>query len=48
MLSRVVGLSRAEIAVRMGRSEASVRNLVSRALAELAGHLEGGAGAAAG
>ena len=43
VLSRIVGLSRAEIAEKMGRTEASVRNLVSRALAELAEHLEGGA-----
>ena len=43
VLSRVVGLSRAEIAERMGRTEASVRNLVSRALAELAEHLDGSA-----
>jgi RNA polymerase sigma-70 factor, ECF subfamily len=48
VLSRVVGLSRAEIAERMGRTEASVRNLVSRALAELAEHLEGGEASAAG
>jgi RNA polymerase sigma-70 factor, ECF subfamily len=47
VLSRVVGLSRAEIAERMGRTEASVRNLVSRALAELAEHLEGEASAGA-
>jgi len=47
VLSRVVGLSRAEIAERMGRTEASVRNLVSRALAELAEHLEGEAAAGA-
>jgi RNA polymerase sigma-70 factor, ECF subfamily len=39
VLARIVGLSRAEIAEKMGRSEASVRNLLSRALAELAGHL---------
>jgi RNA polymerase sigma-70 factor (ECF subfamily) len=43
VLSRIVGLSRAEIAEKMGRTEASVRNLVSRALAELAEHLEGDA-----
>jgi len=47
VLSRVVGLSRTEIAERMGRTEASVRNLVSRALAELAEHLEGEAAAGA-
>jgi len=35
-LSRVLGLSRAEIATRMKKTEASVRNLVSRALALLA------------
>ena len=44
----LTGLSRAEIAERMGRTEASVRNLVSRALAELAEHLEGGEASAAG
>jgi len=48
VLSRVVGLSRAEVAEQMGRSEASVRNLVSRALAELAEHLQSGAEAAEG
>ncbi len=42
VLSRIVGLSRAEIAERMGRTEASVRNLLSRALAELATHLDDG------
>lgn len=36
LLSRVVGLSREEVAARLGRSEAGVRNLLSRALAELA------------
>ena len=36
LLSRVVGLSRAEIAAEMGRTEASVRNLLHRALAHLA------------
>ena len=40
-LSRVVGLSRAEVARELGRSEASVRNLLHRALAEFARHLEG-------
>jgi hypothetical protein len=35
-LSRIAGLSRAEIAAHMGRSEASVRNLLSRALVVLA------------
>ncbi len=43
VLSRICGLSRAEVAQSMQRSEASVRNLLSRALAELAEHLEGGA-----
>ena len=42
VLSRIVGLSRAEVAGQMQRTEASVRNLLSRALAELAEHLEGG------
>lgn len=41
VLSRICGLSRAEVAQAMGRTEASVRNLLSRALAELAEHLEG-------
>jgi RNA polymerase sigma-70 factor (ECF subfamily) len=35
-LARVVGLSRAEIAEQMGRSEGAVKMLLSRALAELA------------
>ncbi len=35
-LSRIVGLSRAEIAEVTGRTEASVRNVLHRALAELA------------
>ena len=35
LLSRVVGLSRAEVAAEMGRTEASVRNLLHRALAKL-------------
>lgn len=35
-LSRLVGLDRAGVAQAMGRSEASVRNLLSRALARLA------------
>jgi len=41
VLSRIVGLSRAEVAGQMQRTEASVRNLLSRALAELAEHLDG-------
>lgn len=36
VLSRLVGLSHAEIAAEMGRSEVAVRKLLSRALAELA------------
>lgn len=36
LLSRMVGLSHAEIAVEMGRTEVAVRKLLSRALAELA------------
>ena len=36
VLARVVGLSRAEIAEKMGRTEGAVRTLLSRALAELA------------
>lgn len=38
-LARVVGLSRAEIAQQMGRSEGAVKMLLSRALAELAERL---------
>ncbi len=41
-LSRVVGLSRAEIAREMGKSEASVRNLLHRGLSRLAELLEQG------
>lgn len=43
VLSRICGLSRTEVAQAMQRTEASVRNLLSRALAELAEHLEGSA-----
>lgn len=39
VLARVVGLSQAEIAAQMGRTEASVRNLLPRALARLGGLL---------
>jgi RNA polymerase sigma-70 factor (ECF subfamily) len=39
LLSRVVGLSRTEVAGEMGRTEASVRNLLHRALAQLAKRL---------
>ena len=42
LLSRVIGLSRAEVATAMDRTEASVRNLLHRALAELARHLDRG------
>lgn len=40
LLSRLVGLTRTEVAAEMGRSEASVRNLLHRALAHLAQRLE--------
>jgi RNA polymerase sigma factor (sigma-70 family) len=40
LLSRVIGLRRAEVAREMGRTEASVRNLLHRALNELARRLE--------
>ncbi|MFN0207731.1 MAG: RNA polymerase sigma factor [Planctomycetota bacterium] len=40
LLAKVVGLSRAEIAEKMGRTELAVRSLLSRALAELAELLE--------
>jgi RNA polymerase sigma-70 factor (ECF subfamily) len=40
LLAKVIGLSRAEIAQQMGRSEVAVRSLLSRALAELAEMLE--------
>ncbi len=36
LLARLVGLSRKEIADEMGRSEVAVRNLLSRALSQLA------------
>ncbi len=39
-LSRVAQLSRAQIAERLGRSEGSVRNLITRALVELANQLK--------
>ncbi len=41
VMAKVMGLSRAEIAVQMGRSEIAVRTLLSRALAQLAGELVG-------
>lgn len=40
VLRRIVGLSYAEIAEELGRSEGAVRNLVSRGLARLSGFLE--------
>lgn len=39
VLSKIVGLSRAEVAGRMGRTEDSVRNLLHRALAKLSAEL---------
>lgn len=39
VLTRVLGLARGEVAASMGRSEASVRSLLTRALAELADRL---------
>ncbi|MBX3464796.1 MAG: sigma-70 family RNA polymerase sigma factor [Planctomycetes bacterium] len=43
-LSRIAQLPRAEVAARMGRSEDSVRNLLHRALVELALLLQGATG----
>lgn len=40
LLSRILGLARAEVAAEMGRSEASVRNLLHRSLVKLARLLE--------
>lgn len=40
LLAKIVGLSRAEIAEQMGRSELAIRSLLSRSLAELAENLE--------
>ncbi len=40
LLSRIMGLSRAEVAAEMGRTEASVRNLLHRTLARLSHELE--------
>jgi RNA polymerase sigma factor (sigma-70 family) len=40
LLSRVAGLSRAEVAQTMGRTENGVRNLLHRTLAKLAGQLD--------
>ncbi len=40
LLSRIVELTRGEVAAEMGRSESSVRNLLHRALAQLAQLLE--------
>jgi RNA polymerase sigma factor (sigma-70 family) len=41
LLSRMVGLSHAQIAVEMGKSEVAVRKLLSRALGELAERMDG-------
>jgi RNA polymerase sigma-70 factor (ECF subfamily) len=40
LLARIVGLSRSEVAAEMGRTEASVRNLLHRALATLSQRLD--------
>lgn len=40
VLSRIAGFSRAEVAAEMGRTEASVRNLLHRALTKLSALLE--------
>lgn len=40
LLAKVIGLTRAEIATEMGRTELAIRSLLSRALAELAEYLE--------
>lgn len=45
VLSRIVGLSRAEIAEHMGRSETAVKGLLARALVELSGRLGPAGGA---
>jgi RNA polymerase sigma-70 factor (ECF subfamily) len=45
VLARVVGLSHAEIAARMGRTESATWNLLSRALAKLSTKLERQSGA---
>lgn len=42
LLSRVVGLSRAEVAAALGRTENGVRNLLNRTLAKLAARLDEG------
>jgi RNA polymerase sigma-70 factor (subfamily 1) len=42
LLSRVVGLPRKDVAAAMARTEASVRNLLHRGLAELARRYDGG------
>jgi RNA polymerase sigma-70 factor (ECF subfamily) len=41
-LAHVVGMSRAEIAAQLGKSEGAVRTMLSRALAELAERLDDG------
>lgn len=40
LLSRIVSLSRAEVAEVMGKSEGAIRNLLHRALTDLARHLD--------
>ena len=40
LLSRIVGMSRAEVALALDKTEDSVRNLLHRALTELARHLD--------
>lgn len=44
VLAKIVGLSRAEIAAEMGRTEAAIGNLLYRALTELSGILDQGEG----
>lgn len=44
LLSRVVGLGRADVAAEMGRTEDSIRNLLHRSLARLAAHLDAPSG----
>ena len=45
LLAKLVGLTRAEIAKEIGKSEIAVRSLLHRALAELTEHLDRGEGA---
>ena len=44
VLAKIVGMSRAEIAEEMGRTEAAIGNLLYRALVELSGILDQGEG----